>query len=470
MRTLCSISSILIATLLMISCGNDHKTTLNKQQQKKEITSTSSATTFEAGKLYNNIYCQNHKELSYAIYLPKSYSDTSLSAVIFLFDAHGRGSLPVKKYQAVADEFNLIIACSNDSKNGLSGEAINMISYNFIKDVLSRFKINNDQIFSGGFSGGARVAVQVADMDKQIKGVLGVGAGIPNETYVDKIDFNYFIAAGNKDFNYKELYDLAETLKSKEMNYYFMEFDGKHEWPEPRIVRTAMYFMMINNRDDIYSESDEIIKNYQAFEKENLQAAFNTNDLVSQVQIYERLTQILNKISNTIKYQKKLKILYTTAIYKHHLKNLKIALTYERGAQKPLANAIATQNTEWWNKKVLELEQKSSNSKSLEENLANQRLLNYLSLLSYMYADNALKNNQLMDAQKYLFIYEKVDPDNSEVYYLKAIYYTLQNNNSLAIQTLETAVSKGFEDFERIAKDPHFHFSSLEMEMIRKGK
>ena len=86
-----------------------------------------------------------------------------------------------------------------------------------------------------------------------------------------------------------------------------------------------------------------------------------------------------------------------------------------------------------------------------------------------MYADNALKNNKLIEAQKYLFIYEKADPDNTEVYYLKAVYYALQNNNSLALKSLETAVIKGFDDFERIQKDSHFHFSDIEMEVIRKG-
>ena len=141
----------------------------------------------------------------------------------------------------------------------------------------------------------------------------------------------------------------------------------------------------------------------------------------------------------------------------------------ERIEQQNLANAVSVRDTEWWNTKILELKQRSANSESPEENLANQRLLNYLSLLSYMYADNALKNNKLIEAQKYLFIYEKADPDNTEVYYLKAVYYALQNNNSLALKSLETAVIKGFDDFERIQKDSHFHFSDIEMEVIRKG-
>ena len=76
---------------------------------------------------------------------------------------------------------------------------------------------------------------------------------------------------------------------------------------------------------------------------------------------------------------------------------------------------------------------------------------------------NALKNNQLSEAQKYLFIYEKVDPDNTEVYYLKAVYYSLQNNNTLAQKSLKTAVSKGFDDFKRIRNDSRFHFSDIEM-------
>lgn len=470
MKLFYNIPILIITLLFLFSCGNEPK--------KKDVTSPSSPiqnnaqaiNSFAPGKIFKNIKCLNHPELSYTIYLPKEYSDSIKSPVVFLFDAQGRGDLPVKKYQDIADEFNLIIACSNDSKNGLSGEAVNMISYSFIKDVLTRFNINKNQIYAGGFSGGARVAVQVADMDKQIKGVFGVGAGLPNADYINKIDFNYFIAAGNKDFNYMELFELSKTLKKNGINYYFMEFDGKHEWPQSNIFRTALFYMILNNSEEIYSKDDFIVKQYISFEKDNLQAAFNTNDLVEQVRIYERMSLILNKITNTIKYQKKLKILYTTTIYSHHIKNLKKALEYEKSAQKPLSQAISTQNTEWWNKTITQLEQNTTNSASSEENLANQRLLNYLSLLSYMYADNSLKNNKLAEAQKYLYIYEKVDPENTEVYYLKAIYYALQNNNSLALNALEMAVSKGFNDFERIAKDPHFHFSEIEIEVISASK
>jgi len=38
----------------------------------------------------------------------------------------------------------------------------------------------------------------------------------------------------------------------------------------------------------------------------------------------------------------------------------------------------------------------------------------------------------------------------------------------LALKSLEEAVDKGFNDFKRIAKDPHFHFSEIEMDVIRK--
>jgi len=420
MKLIYYIPTLLISLLLLTGCGNEPKRMVKHTPTTPVQTKVQAINSFSSGKIFKNVKCLNRPELSYAIYLPKNYSDSIESPVIFLFDAHGRGKLPVKKYQSVADEFNLIIACSNDSKNGLNGEVVNMISYSFIKDVLTRFNINKNQIYTGGFSGGARVAVQVADMDKQIKGVFGIGAGLPNTDYINKIDFNYFIAAGNKDFNYRELFDLSKTLKKNGINYYFMEFDGKHEWPGTRIFRTALYFMLLNNSEEIFSKNDIIVKQYIAFEKENLQAAFNTNDLVEQVRIYERMTLILNKITNTIKYQKKLKILYTTTIYRHHIKNLKKALEYEKNAQKPLSQAISTQNTEWWNKTITRLEQNTTSSESPEENLANQRLLNYLSLLSYMYADNSLKNNKLAEAQKYLYIYEKVDPENTEVYYLKA--------------------------------------------------
>ncbi len=468
-----------LLTLLIFSatsCGsgqkhNEPRQTKQKVDSPKPEKTASEEETFKAGRLYPEVRCGNHPEYSYALYLPKAYNDERRWPVIFLFDAHARGTLPVEKYKALANKFGVILACSNNSKNGLNANIINMISYNFIEDIQSRFGIDEKSVYTGGFSGGARIAVEVADMNKAVSGVIGCGAGVPDKNFIGRIDFDYFLCAGNKDFNYKELKQLSTELKNAGVNYYFSVFDGKHEWPQEDIFEQGLYFLMISgNAGDSLNADGKMVKDYLSFEKNNLQKAFNTNDIVEQVHIYERMAATLNKITNTTEYQKKLKILYTTKIWHEHEKNLKKALANEAAMQKYFMQNFDSRGIKWWKTQIDELYSHSHDAPSKEERLSYTRLLNYLSLLSYLYLDNSLKNNELAKAQKYLFIYQKVDPDNTEVYYLQAVYYAMQGKNALSLSSLQTAVKKGFDDFERIAEDPHFHFSEAEMEKITEAK
>lgn len=98
----------------------------------------------------------------------------------------------------------------------------------------------------------------------------------------------------------------------------------------------------------------------------------------------------------------------------------------------------------------------ASETKNFQEVLMNKRLLNYLSLVSYMYATNALRSNNTAAADKYLMIYQTVDPENPEVYYLKAVRLSLLNSHNEALKALAKAAEHGFNEPYKMAKDKHF--------------
>lgn len=54
------------------------------------------------------------------------------------------------------------------------------------------------------------------------------------------------------------------------------------------------------------------------------------------------------------------------------------------------------------------------------DDAVSELLLCYLNLVSYMCASRTLENNHFKEAEKYLTNYEKADPENPEVYFLKA--------------------------------------------------
>ena len=106
------------------------------------------------------------------------------------------------------------------------------------------------------------------------------------------------------------------------------------------------------------------------------------------------------------------------------------------------------------------MNQQIKNNKNPQQSLVFKRVINYLSLIAYMYSDKTVKTNDYANANKFLQIYELVDPTNSEVYYLKATVYIKQGNKQKAIESLNLAVKNGFEDLKRLNED-------LEFESIR---
>ena len=76
--------------------------------------------------------------------------------------------------------------------------------------------------------------------------------------------------------------------------------------------------------------------------------------------------------------------------------------------------------------------------------------------MTYLYADGSLKNDQTAAAGKFLMIYEKVDPTNPEVYFLKAQLYAMTGNRKAIIPSLQKAADNGFKDTKRMEKNARF--------------
>ncbi len=123
-----------------------------------------------------------------------------------------------------------------------------------------------------------------------------------------------------------------------------------------------------------------------------------------------------------------------------------------------LANAIQSKDKgmSWWNEKISSIENSSHKASSEAERLMNARLLSFMSMVSFMYANSAIQQNQPEAAKKYLAIYEKVDPENPDVYFLKAEYFILTGKTKKALEMLERSADFGYADTEKLLSDKFF--------------
>src|SRR5712671_6514730 len=120
------------------------------------------------GEVIESVTCQAAPSQSYALYLPSSYTPDRAWPVIYLFDAGGRGRNAVDRYRAAAEEYGYILAGSNNSRNGRPNiDALASMPV----DVTTRFHVDPKRVYTGGMSGGARVALGMA-LDGQVAGVF----------------------------------------------------------------------------------------------------------------------------------------------------------------------------------------------------------------------------------------------------------------------------------------------------------
>ena len=450
---------IIISTLLsglmlfsFTSCQNSHA----RKDKKKQNTMADTAT-FHPGIIYDSVNCFRYPGESYALYLPKNYIATKKFPVVFFFDAHARGWLPVKRYKPLADSFNFILVASNESKNGQAAQKRNQIIYHFMQDVEQRFSIDPERIYTGGFSGGARVAAGIGLSNKNIAGVIGCAAGFPKLNRIVNTRLAYVGIVGNTDFNFLEMKQLYSELEAAHWRHSLLIFNGHHQWPPVETMKRAFDFLQTDAmRRQLIPVDKYLITRLKAdFKERRKQASKNDNPLL-QRQIDYQGVAFLKGLTPVGNYEKEIQRLLLNPRLKKQQQQEVFLKKEEQRWQQIYARAFESKDAGWWKNTLDHLSGMQKRAKTPAEKQMTRRLFNYLSLMSYLYADGSLNNNQTAAAGKYLMVYKKSDPTNPEVYFLKALYYAMEGETNAILPALQKAADNGFKDVKRLEDNAYF--------------
>jgi len=178
---------------------------------------------------------------TFALYLPKGYSDTAHLPAIIFFDPHGDGTFPLNLYHELADKYNYILIGSNTSKNGMPLEQTQAAAYNLFNEAKTRLAANPARISYCGHSGGAKVALLSGASNPAIANVIYCGAKVdiqPNHQ-MSLLGF-----AGLRDMNYTDLvmFDKQDVVNMP-VKHFLIEWKGKHEFPSAEVFNDAFIFL-----------------------------------------------------------------------------------------------------------------------------------------------------------------------------------------------------------------------------------
>lgn len=410
----------------------------------------------QKGVVIDSVFCADDSSQRYSIYLPSRYDILKKWPIIYFFDPHGVGNLPIELYKDLAEKYGFIIAGTYNSKNGMEWENSEKAAQAFMNDTRMRLSIDNNRIYTCGFSGGAMVASMVAISDGGIAGVVTCGGSMPTDRQ-PKQPFSYISFVGDKDFHYVPAKQLDAMLDSTSLSHQFISFNGKHQWPPASCLEQAFQWLDVDAmRMKTLPKNDSIIKSIRekfVNEAAEWQKKGNT---VQEYYTYKKLFNYLHGLDDISEYAGKVKQLENSETLKKYFNNEETLEAQESQKLDEFRTHLSQMEESWWENKISAMNKLIKRDTTSPIALQTQRMLSYLSLVMYMEADGQFNARNYPAASYFVNLYAMVDPENPEHSYLSACLDMTDRNSAKALQMLQDAVKLGFSDSRRLQQDSNF--------------
>jgi len=209
--------------------------------------------TLPRGEVIDRVVCGRFPDQSYALVLPVGYDPDREWPVVFIFEPAARGPLAARVFLDASRRFGVIVMCSNNSSNR-SLEGSFRAAEAMFDDAFRLFSADTSRIILSGFSGGARVASNLALEDPRVDGVIACGAGMYHNRESHprfRADFCYYGIMGRRDMNLPDMMMTAERFAGLNMPSWFQYTGGRHVWPPTEEIETAVAWtlFMIDSTD-----------------------------------------------------------------------------------------------------------------------------------------------------------------------------------------------------------------------------
>lgn len=443
---------IAAAFLLSVSCSGT--TDINKIADTTN-TNPSVADSIVSGKVIPQVSCKSNPAQSYALYIPTGMQNKALP-VVYFFDPHAEGALPLDKYKALADRYQFILVGSNNSKNGTQIAAIENIWRAIVVDTKIRLHIDTNRMYVCGFSGGAKTASSIALAHPEIKGVIAGGAALPDGTVAGSFPFSFTTIAGEGDLNMTDLISTNDDFDKTSTLHRIIFFNGIHEWaPESTmdIAFTGWQFDAMRNKSIV--ENDSAIATYVSNSKKVIDGFINANDLIHAEAACTLSVALLKGLSNEVRwFKQKDALIKNSTAFQNQWKERKALLRQEETTKSIYMQQFQQGDLTYWTSTINDLQTKSKANTSA--GAMNQRLLAYLSLSFYSITNHFIQASQDDQAEHFDNLYKLADSTNSEAWYFSALINTRKNNLPGAKSDLLKAIDLGFADKERLLSQVEF--------------
>jgi predicted esterase len=220
------------------------------------------------------------KKQKYQLFIPAGYSRKKLwPLIVFISPANDPVGWPA--FETVCEREGIFFCCPFKAGNKVAGGLRSRIILDMTDDVRRRFRIDPDQTYIGGFSGGGRMACTVGfALPEVFAGIIPVcGTNPPGPlTYlrhrlVDRVSVAF--VTGELDFNRRENEEwMAPYLKELEIRSNLWVVPGVgHDIPGPAVMEDVVAWLAADvqrRREDARARPNLSLNADEAFRDEAL--------------------------------------------------------------------------------------------------------------------------------------------------------------------------------------------------------
>ena len=433
------------------------------------------------GQIVERIETLNDSSQSYALYLPSNYTPDRKWPVLYAFDPGARGRTPVERFKEAAEKYGWIVLGSNNSRNGPWSVSVNAWNA-MLRDTHQRFAIDDERSYATGFSGGARVAVRIAIGCKCLAGVIANGAGFPVDLAPSsQMHFVFFGAAGVDDFNYSELKSLQEPLTKAGIIHRVQTFEGRHEWPPVSVAIAAVEWMELHAikagkrpRDDGFIDAmwQQLLSEARTLEE--------SKKYSEAYQLYLDLAHSFKGLRDVAEIETKVDQLGDSREVKAAIREEQGQIRKQRELESRLNSLIAgrdggtpvNQSEDAFDSGTLlqkmlnDLRKQSKAVEDSSQRRVARRVLDGLFIGLFEQGLSLLRTEKnYAESIKPLKLATEVNPDRPGAFFYLAWAYAANRDKRKSLQSLNTAVEKGFSDaamittnkaFDSLRNDPEY--------------
>jgi len=423
----------------------------------------SQSLTLKKGVIQDSVRVGELATESFALFVPSDYDAQTRWPLLMVFDMQGKTRRAMAMYQATAENHGFIMVGSNAVRDTLAISDNIERTTRMIATVQSILSVDARRMYTTGFKAGGKMAALVPVFIKAVRGVVSLGASLPNSELLSiQNRYHYIGIVGEEDFNYTNMLDVRKTLNTLRYPNHLLVFNGGEQWPGPIwIDRAFRYLKFAEMATGVIPRDTAVIlagleKDMSGFQQMINSGALRRAEpyLNDMIQVYRPHLDIdsLRNLRKSLRKDKKFRLLNRQfGNYKFRETLLRDDYAYYMEED---ALSYNYNNLGWWQFQMEKLNEYLA-SPILEEKRMGVRLKGFVNALV---EDNLALAEEQADPEGRLLLWMLktiTDPSDHE-YYLKVIQESARIEEfGTALFYVEEAFKNGFKDVDRLNQLEH---------------